>query len=563
MLLQSLIYRFVVTTTLLTAVSAHAGIIDTTLYPTSSPPYRSITSGYLLLAIATLNKDFRDACFEKEKPEYMYGNTLQPSDPSLSFSIAHNPGFDGDPGGDPPQSCLPFILNAPSMVINNRSSTLTVFMLHGNNDGEEEMEVDDDLQPSTSQGATASASNQGERGATTDFRDMSNYQARLDSFNGAPLTQETLGVPLEQLATWGFYYVGDSSLPERATLNHALRVTHYQSQSPIPESSIIQLIMKQNDLQGLDQMANQAGFMNVPEFLASMGLCHYLGRHPSFMCTSEERLATFASWPALASVSPQPLAEAGLFYTGSGDSTSFFGCDHGGLRNWQPGDDPWEEHAHFFPGCLVLRAQKSDEEIKKLVESRTEKYQTASHPLTQALMTEGFRISDIRRAFAVHKFFFDWNMNLDAISGNTKYYNSLRDWIRQDTQMRSEALASQASTSSGWQATGAEQTVCICTDQAPNIFFIPCGHCVCCQKCSPKVQECPVCRSAIDKRIQGEQTKGHPCLKCQSRRPNMLYIPCAHLPYCIQCSHNEEICPKCKGKATHKQKIFQGEEENQ
>ncbi len=30
-----------------------------------------------------------------------------------------------------------------------------------------------------------------------------------------------------------------------------------------------------------------------------------------------------------------------------------FYCD-GGLRNWEPNDDPWVEHARWFPRCAYI-----------------------------------------------------------------------------------------------------------------------------------------------------------------------------------------------------------------
>ncbi len=35
-------------------------------------------------------------------------------------------------------------------------------------------------------------------------------------------------------------------------------------------------------------------------------------------------------------------------FLGHGDNVKCFFCD-GGLRNWEPGDDPWQEHAKWFP----------------------------------------------------------------------------------------------------------------------------------------------------------------------------------------------------------------------
>jgi hypothetical protein len=42
---------------------------------------------------------------------------------------------------------------------------------------------------------------------------------------------------------------------------------------------------------------------------------------------------------------------------GIGDRVRCFCCD-GALRNWERGDDPWVEHARWFPRCLFVRQQK-------------------------------------------------------------------------------------------------------------------------------------------------------------------------------------------------------------
>ncbi|XP_021444554.2 baculoviral IAP repeat-containing protein 7 isoform X1 [Oncorhynchus mykiss] len=67
----------------------------------------------------------------------------------------------------------------------------------------------------------------------------------------------------------------------------------------------------------------------------------------------ESRLTTFHNWHTGAAVQPNVLARAGFFYTGHGDNVKCFHCD-GGLRNWEPGDDPWQEHAKWFPRCDFL-----------------------------------------------------------------------------------------------------------------------------------------------------------------------------------------------------------------
>ena len=40
-------------------------------------------------------------------------------------------------------------------------------------------------------------------------------------------------------------------------------------------------------------------------------------------------------------------------------------CFHcgGGLKNWQPDDDPWVEHGRWFPRCAYLAAQRDQDFI--------------------------------------------------------------------------------------------------------------------------------------------------------------------------------------------------------
>uniref|UniRef100_A0A3Q4BXJ3 RING-type E3 ubiquitin transferase n=1 Tax=Mola mola TaxID=94237 RepID=A0A3Q4BXJ3_MOLML len=83
------------------------------------------------------------------------------------------------------------------------------------------------------------------------------------------------------------------------------------------------------------------------------------------MEAEDSRLTTFHNWPTEASVQPDVLATAGFFYTGHGDNVKCFYCD-GGLRNWEPGDDPWQEHAKWFPRCEFLIQSRGQEYISNI-----------------------------------------------------------------------------------------------------------------------------------------------------------------------------------------------------
>ncbi|XP_021365102.1 uncharacterized protein LOC110457936 isoform X2 [Mizuhopecten yessoensis] len=63
-------------------------------------------------------------------------------------------------------------------------------------------------------------------------------------------------------------------------------------------------------------------------------------------------------WPRDERVqTPEQLAVAGFFYTGVGDYVQCFYCG-GGLSCWEPDDDPWLEHAHWFPYCKFVLKMK-------------------------------------------------------------------------------------------------------------------------------------------------------------------------------------------------------------
>ncbi|KAF6038364.1 BIRC7 [Bugula neritina] len=57
------------------------------------------------------------------------------------------------------------------------------------------------------------------------------------------------------------------------------------------------------------------------------------------------------------------MCEAGFYFTGFEDQVRCFYCS-GGLRSWQTSDDPWEEHARWFPDCNFLLQQKGEGYVK-------------------------------------------------------------------------------------------------------------------------------------------------------------------------------------------------------
>ena len=63
------------------------------------------------------------------------------------------------------------------------------------------------------------------------------------------------------------------------------------------------------------------------------------------------------------------MSASGFYYIGLSDQVKCFYCD-GGLRNWQPEDDPWVEHSRWFSKCGFIRLVKGDDFIKKCLISK-------------------------------------------------------------------------------------------------------------------------------------------------------------------------------------------------
>ncbi|XP_053555686.1 baculoviral IAP repeat-containing protein 1 [Bombina bombina] len=80
----------------------------------------------------------------------------------------------------------------------------------------------------------------------------------------------------------------------------------------------------------------------------------------------ESRLNSFTDWPFYVKVQPSDLAHAGFFFTGRRDDVQCFSCV-GCLGNWEENDDPWREHAKWFPECQFLASMKTQDEIKEYI----------------------------------------------------------------------------------------------------------------------------------------------------------------------------------------------------
>lgn len=97
--------------------------------------------------------------------------------------------------------------------------------------------------------------------------------------------------------------------------------------------------------------------------------CLGLGRpkgpvHPEY-ASYDARLRTFETWPKSMPQTKEQLADAGFYYIGKGDQTLCYHCG-GGLKDWEPEDDPWEQHAKWFSKCYYLLMVQGQDYVNKI-----------------------------------------------------------------------------------------------------------------------------------------------------------------------------------------------------
>ncbi|XP_056403571.1 baculoviral IAP repeat-containing protein 7 isoform X5 [Hyla sarda] len=189
------------------------------------------------------------------------------------------------------------------------------------------------------------------------------------------------------------------------------------------------------------------------------------------MMEERERLATYSSWPPYAEVTPDVLARAGFFYTGHRDNVKCFHCD-GGLRNWERGDDPWKEHAKWFPRCEFLIQSMGLAYVRSVQDALFSSPETTPESQRSVDRSPGSPSDFLRIPEA------------PAQRANTEPQLPKEPEVPLSTEEQLRRLK--------------EERMCkVCMDKDVSMVFVPCGHLVVCMDCAPNLRHCPICRATI------------------------------------------------------------------
>nr|WAS29203.1 inhibitor of apoptosis protein 1 [Eriocheir hepuensis] len=109
--------------------------------------------------------------------------------------------------------------------------------------------------------------------------------------------------------------------------------------------------------------------------------------------SQESREMSFIRWPDQVKQTPKELAEAGFFYCGLSDHVRCYHCGNG-LRNWEKEDDPWEEHARWYPECVYVHVKKGQEFIDKVRREKPPYLRSQTAPKTSSSSLARPRITE-------------------------------------------------------------------------------------------------------------------------------------------------------------------------
>lgn len=167
--------------------------------------------------------------------------------------------------------------------------------------------------------------------------------------------------------------------------------------------------------------------------------------------TYQNRLNSYGDhWPTGIKQKPDVLAECGFVYDGHGDRTYCYCCG-GGLQDWVENDDPWEQHALWFPDCDYLKLKKGQEFIDHVINKAAE--------------------------------------DKKSVINKTAEDKKSEENARKDDDDK--------------EINGGAPPCKVCYTNDVAVLFMPCKHIVCCMSCSQAVNSiCPMCRKPFSEIIR-------------------------------------------------------------
>lgn len=282
----------------------------------------------------------------------------------------------------------------------------------------------------------------------------------------------------------------------------------------------------------------------------------------------QSRLQSFANWPERIRATKEQIAKAGFFYLGQSDKTKCYYCN-GGLQNWDANDEPWTEHAKWFPGCAFVLRQKGTEFVRQQCElhpnlNRPTIRNAVSHDIPpdvpptenglgqstiniEAVRDMGFPIERIQRAIR------------RKTERDRRGYTDVQDLI-------DDLLAEDTSSPEEEQNTASMQEAEEHGSDIRGTPMIPVAAGATGQKRNGDIKNIEAKKSrtrspnpaatkemAENLRVMQESDR---CRNCMMNAADVVAIPCGHLGACSDCARNMKRCFICKVKVQSQVKVY-------
>ncbi|KAH0625172.1 hypothetical protein JD844_033352 [Phrynosoma platyrhinos] len=395
---------------------------------------------------------------------------------------------------------------------------------------------------------------------------MSSEEVRLHTFTAWPLTF----LSPSSLAKAGFYYIGPAD--KVACFACGGQLSNWEPK----DNAMSEHRRHFPNCRFVEQAQDQTSFT-----VSNLSMQTYVAR-----------VSTFKNWPMTVPVQPKQLADAGFYYVGRNDDVKCFCCD-GGLRCWESGDDPWEEHAKWFPRCTFDLAGQTkllstsdtpvDENAGPPIihfepgENGSEDAVIMKTPVVEAALEMGFRRRLVKQT--VQSKILTTGENYKNINDLVSDLITAEEEKEEEKEAQMEESTSDLSlirknrmalfqrltcvlpileclltskvitnlehqvikqkTQTPLQARELIDTILVKGNKAANIFRN------CLQECDPVLYKdlfgLPMEEQL--RRLQEERT----CKVCMDKEVSIVFIPCGHLVVCKECAPSLRKCPICRG----------------
>ncbi|CAK8672492.1 unnamed protein product [Clavelina lepadiformis] len=397
--------------------------------------------------------------------------------------------------------------------------------------------------------------------------DLRKEADRMRSFSNSAL--ETRTVYPSDLARSGFFYLGNLDRVQCFSCGGVLRNWNYgdnvhaEHRRHFPNCRMVQGTEGRNiSIPPGDRLAppdRPAMFREPPDpseteqrELQSNFQCLYpVSPH---MRNEDSRFETFDHRLPQSRVraTPRQIAKAGFFFLGERDRVKCWYCN-GGLQNWDPDDEPWSEHAKWFPTCEFLLQRKGPDFVHRMVSlfpnlprpvlrgpfdvlppgsrGRGQRQPSPPPPIidpqaemqrVRSQVSEAMESSIVRNAVEMG---FDSQVIRRLITrrfeNRNEMYHSVNNLIEDLTHSPPSDHSDTDENCSDTERTPsvptnvkrsdeipfiearirelqAERKCKICLDRMADVASVSCGHLCSCTECTQALRNCPICRVKIE-----------------------------------------------------------------